>query len=222
MVRDPVPRLAVLLPLAVAACVSSHRAPFANADYPGTLQAPSALPDDVVWQQRVTAAWGMARGERNERGFDAAVQKRGDNLTVLGISPLGNVGFTFVLRDGSNEVSVDNTSGEDLPFPPRFVLLDVQRTFWPWLGAPLANGTRRAAAGDETVAETWQDGRLVERTFTRNDGQPAGAITITYDWTGVDDRARLAPRRALLRNDWFGYELSVDTHAETKLAAEPR
>lgn len=226
MVRDPVHR-PIALPLlalaaAVAGCASTRRDPFANADYPGTLQAPSALTNDVVWQQRVTAAWGIARGERHERGFDAAVQKKGSTLTVLGISPLGNVGFTFVLRDGAPDAEVKNTSGEELPFPPRFVLLDVQRTFWPWLGAPPVSGNRLGTVGDEQVAETWRDGRLVERTFTRRDGKPAGAITITYDWNGVDDPSRLAPRRTVLHNGWFDYELTVDTHAETRLPNEPR
>ena len=208
------PALAVLL--AAAACVS--RTPFADTDYPGTLLPAGSLPHDLVWQQRVTAAWGLMRGDpehRGERGFDAAIQKQGDVLTVVGLSPLGSVGFTLKLDNTT--LSVRNDSGEDLPFPARFVLLDVQRTFYPWLGAPLKNGTRSGPVFDEDVTETWADGRLVERRFARRDGKPAGAITITYDWIGIDPTGH-GPRRAVLHNDWFDYRLTVDIHAETKLS----
>lgn len=200
---------------ALAGCAAHRGVPFADADYPGTLQPAAALPDDVLWQQRVTAAWGLTRGERGERGFDAAIQKQRDTLTVLGMSPMGSVGFALILRD--TLVEVRNDAGEELPFPARFVLLDVQRTFYPWLGAPLSHGNRLGKRDGEEIFETWRDGRLRQRTFRRLDGVPAGSITIHYEW--ADDDGRRAPRRTVLANEWFDYRLTIDTHAETKLDA---
>lgn len=205
-----------LLLLASAGCATHRGTPFADADYPGTLQPAAALTDDVLWQQRVTATWGITRGEGGERGFDAAIQKQGDVLTVLGLSPMGSLGFALILRDTAIEVR--NDSGEDLPFPARFVLLDVQRTFYPWLGRPLSHGNRIGKTSDEEIFETWDDGRLRKRTFRRLDGKPAGSITIHYHWSDGDADRRI-PRRTVLENEWFDYRLSIDTHAETKLPA---
>lgn len=204
-----------LLP-AFAACTTAPRTPFADTDYPGTLQPAGTLPADVVWQQRVTATWGLTRGNGGERGFDAAIQKQGDTLTVLGLSPMGSVGFALLLR--GTAVEVRNDSGEDLPFPARFVLLDVQRTFYPWLGEPITEGNRLGRVAGEEIFEKWRRGRLVERTFRRLDDQPAGTITVRYEW-GDTGAERTAPRRTVLHNAWFDYRLTVDTHGETLLPA---
>lgn len=195
----------------LAACAAPQRRTFTDADYPGTLLAPAALGVELVWQQRVTAHWG----DGEQRGFDAAIQRQGDTLTVIGLSPLGQPGFVVTLQDG--QVALTNQTDMEVPFPPRFVLLDVQRTFWPWLAGP-TGGEREAVVAGERVRERHVGGRLVERTFTRLDGQPAGTITVTYDWTDTGP-GRIAPKRATLANGWFGYRLVIDTHAETSLPA---
>ncbi len=202
----------LLLTGLLAACATPRGPVFADRDYPGTLLPATAFAVDLLWQQRITATWG----EQGQRGFDAAVQKDGDVLTVLGLSPVGAVGFAILLR--GTTVELQNQSGEELPFPPRFVLLDVQRTFYPWLAgpAPPADGERDGVVGDERVHEVFRGGRLHERRFTRLDAQPPGVITIRYDWTDTDP-TWLAPRRTVLENGWFGYRLLVDTHVETRL-----
>ena len=204
---------ALALSLALTAC-ATPRPTLDDADYPGLLQAPEALGVEVVWQQRVTAAWREGPdGALRERGFDAAVQRRDDTLTVLGLSPMGSVGFSIV--QGPDGIRVEQRGDERLGVPPRFVLLDVQRTFFPWLGEAAADGERAGRVADEEVRERWRDGRLVERTFARVDGEPAGEIAITYEWGRAD---WAAPTRAVLDNGWFGYRLTIDTHAETRLA----
>ena len=206
-------RTCVLLGL-LTACAAPPRPVFTDADYPGTLLPPSSLGAELVWQQRVTAHWGDAE----QRGFDAALQRRGDTLTVIGLSPLGQAGFVITLRDGV--VALTNQTDMEVPFPPRFVLLDVQRTFYPWLPAlppgEVADGQREAIVGGERVRERRVGGRLVERTFTRLDGKPVGTITVTYDWADTE-AGRLAPKQATLHNGWFGYRMVIDTHAETVL-----
>jgi hypothetical protein len=208
----------------LTACASPPRPPrLVDSDYPGQLQSPSVLRNDVLWQQHVSANWG--EGER--RGFDAAVQKQGDTLTVLVLSPIGPPALVATQRGGA--IDFHNELGEDFPFPPRFLLLDVQRAFFPWLpetsaasamdetgatGAPLADGERHGVVGEEQIAETIAAGRIVKRCFRRLDGKPAGAITIRYEWDRSD---WLGPSRAVLENGWFGYRLVIDTVAETPL-----
>lgn len=194
---------------ALAACSTPPPATFSVRDYPGHLLPPAALGRDVLLEQRVTAHWGQ--GE--QRGFDAVVQKQGDVLTVLGLSPLGSVGF--VIRMQGEQVELENHAGIDVPFPPRFVLLDVQRTFFPWLQEPPPrDGMREGLVGDERVAETWADGRLLERRFARLDGEPAGTIAIGYTY---GDPARQTPTRVALDNGWLGYRLTIETHTERGL-----
>lgn len=198
-------RLAWVAAGLAAACVAPPGPPpISPDDYPGELLPPAALGRDVLWQQRVTAQWGDAE----ERGFRAAVQVQGDVLTVVGLSPAGSVGFVIRLENGA--VDFENQTGEEVPIPPEFVLLDVQRVFFPWLGA----GAHRGRVGDEEIAEVWEDGRLRRRAFTRVDGEPAGTIVVEYQWERGDWRA---PSRAVLDNGWLGYRLTVETFAESLL-----
>jgi hypothetical protein len=202
---------ALALSIALSGCASRPGSPWREQDYPGELQHAAALATDVLWQQRVTATWG----EDGRRGFDAAIQKQGDVLTVLGLSPVGSAGFAMILRGAAIELR--NDTEQELPFPPRFILLDVQRTFYPWLpGPPPADGTRAGTIPGERVTETYRGGRLVERRFERLDAMPAGVITITYAWADVP-ADRLAPPQTVLENGWFGYRLEIETHAETRL-----
>lgn len=209
--------LACLTALATA-CVTQPVPPWQGREAPGVLRPAGALPFDVLWQQRVTAHWG----DGQQRGFDAAIQKQGDTLTVLGLSPTGGVGFA-ILEHGT-EVELKNQSDMAMPFPPRYVLMDVQRTFYPWLPEATAcdpgnPDSREAIVDGELVRETFRDGRLVERTFQRQNGDPAGVVRIRYDWT-AEDTGRLAPRHVELVSEWFGYRLTIDTHEEERLAAE--
>jgi hypothetical protein len=205
--------LMTMVLLAAAACSAVRRGPprFDEDDYPGTIRPAASLPVDVLWQQRVTASWG----ERGRRAFDAALQKRGDELVLVGLSPMGSPGF--VVRLDGLEISVHNPAGEELPFPPRFLLLDVQRTFYPWLAQGATereDGTYEGVVGGERVVEVVRDGRLVERRFTREDGRPEGVLAVRYEWAHDDWRG---PSRAVLDNGWFGYRLDIVTVDETAL-----
>jgi hypothetical protein len=119
-----------------------------------------------------------------------------------------------------SEITMRNDTGEELTFPPRFMLLDVQRIYFPWLvqdGELRADGTYEGVVSEEHVVEIVRDGRLVERRFARLDGQPPGSITVRYEWEQAD---WLGPSRAVLDNGWFGYQLAIATLAETRLAPE--
>ena len=167
------------------------------------------MPGDFLYQQRVTATWG--NGEK--RGFDAALQKRGDVLTLVGLTPMGTK--AFVVTQTGLVVTIDNQSGQELPFQPRYIMLDVHRVLFPWLeGEPPADGAREGDVGGEHVVETWHDGELVERCFVRLDHQPEGRLCVSYEgWAP----GMAAPARAVLENGWFGYQLEVETTAQERL-----
>ena len=116
-----------------------------------------------------------------------------------------------------DDVEVVNHIPDQMVVPPRFILLDVQRAFFPWC----AEDARAADADEvvtevdgEQVAERWDRGRLVERIFTRTSGAPEGTIRVSYEW-GRGDWA--LPERAVLDNGWFGYRLTIVTSSETRL-----
>ena len=200
----------------MASCYGTARQPLNTLDYPGTLQAPARLSVEAVWQQRVTAAWQAPGEERQERGFDAALQRSGNSLTVVGLSPMGSVGFS--IQQNATSIDVVNNMAEQMVIPPRFILLDVQRAFFPWCDTPLQDRERSEQKNNELITEVWHNGKLAKRTFTRLDQQPKGTITITYEW----DKPNWAlPTRTILDNAWFGYELTIVTHSETRIEATP-
>ncbi len=208
-------RVAVLLVALAGAChpqpadpptksTSPHRG-----EYPGTLREPDALGPDVQWRQRVTAQWGEGRKE----SFEAVLSKADAELLLVGLSLMGQPGF--VLRWNGEEIGFENRSPRELPFPPRYIVLDVQRTFFPWIdGDAPRDGERSERIDGEIVHEQWSNGRLRKRTFEREDGVPAGVIAIAYD--GWDPGAD-APRRAVLDNGWFGYRLVIETVDQQRL-----
>jgi len=122
-----------------------------------------------------------------------------------------------VLKGG--KLDVTDEMPEPLPFPPRFVLLDVQRALFPWLpegAGPLADGVHAADVDGEHVAETWSGGRLLERRFERLDHTPPGEIVVRYEGGRVPGEM---PPPITLENGWFGYRLEVESLTEQTLDA---
>ncbi len=179
--------------------------------YPGTLLAPAKLGPDVQWEQRVTAQWG----EGKRRSFDAVLSKVGDELLILGLGPMKVPGFVVRLHEGEVDITVDKRMPESLPFAPRYIVLDVQRVFFPWIpGGPPRDGERHHLGDGERVTERWAGGRLIERRFTRADARPPGEIVVRYEgWHDGQD----APARAVLDNGWFGYTLTIETLVQQRL-----
>lgn len=166
-------------------------------DYPGSLRAPAAAGADFMYRQRVTAQW-----KDLERGFDAVLQKQGDRMQLIGLTPMNTP--AFVITHDPTGLEFENRTKQLLPFPPRFILLDVQRVFFPW----------PATLDGERIEEDRADGHLVERRFRRADGKPPGVIRIRYE--GWEAGAN-APRRAVLDNGWFGYRLIIETFEQRRL-----
>jgi hypothetical protein len=178
-------------------------------EYPGTLRPPDAMGPDIQWRQRVTAEWPQGK-----ESFEAVLSKADAELLLVGLSPMGQPGFVLRHAEGQH-IEFENRSQRELPFPPRYIVLDVQRAFFPWIpGEPPADGERSHRVDGERVHERWADGRLQQRRFEREDGRPAGAIEIHYE--GWEEGAD-APRRAVLDNGWFGYRLTIETVDQQRL-----
>jgi hypothetical protein len=109
------------------------------------------------------------------------------------------------------DVSFQSFVPQSLPFPPKYILIDVQRVFFAWAEPPWsADGERTAAREGEIEAEQWVGGRLRRRTFRRADGQPPGEIAIDYGVEGMSvDGA--PPARVTFANGWYGYRLEIVT-----------
>ena len=190
----------VLLPL--TAC-SPRTAPSpggtgqaASTDYPGVLHPPNELSPDFVVEQHVE----LAKDDRHG-AFDGVLQKRGDELVIVGLGPMGT--RAFVLRQEGVEARFEQTMGPALPFPPRNVLVDVHRAFFK----RLPPGIERGELDGEDVTEVWKDGSLVERRYVRPAFRP-GAVRVFYGEGCTRDRCE--PKTVRIVNEWFGYEIRID------------
>lgn len=196
---------ALALLFALGACVAPS--PPRSVD-PGALVATQDIRGDFLIRQHLRFRFGDEEG-----AFEAVVQKRCDELTIMGLTPFGLPAFAIHQR--GLEVRVESHLPGDWPFPPRYVLLDVHRTYFvPFAELAPAGGVREIRRGAETLVERWDSGRLVERSFHSTSGDPPGRVVVTYP--GGATRAR-TPRRTHLQNERYGYELDVTTVSRSEL-----
>lgn len=201
---------ALTLTLMLLACTARRPPAMPASAHAGTLVSTDAIPGAFLMRQRVEA-----HHPGREVSFDAVLQKQGDTLTLLGLTPFGT--RAFVLQQRGTEVSFTSHMPGELPFPPRYMLLDIHRTFFIGLGdAPAADGERRGLRDGEEIREVWRAGRLMEKHFRRIDGDPAGTLDVRYEG-GM--RGREPPRTIEFRNGWFGYALTITTLAYQTLPA---
>lgn len=199
----------MILCVALCACATARTSPRAARTDPGVLVDPLTVPGGFMMRQRVT----VTLPERELR-FDAVLQKRGAELTLLGLTPFGT--RAFVIQQRGLEVTFTPTLPMELPFPARYMMLDIQRVFLRALGAPPAeDGERSVTRAGETIREMWRGGRLLRRVYTRTAGGPPGEVVVDY---GAGMLGRAAPRVVRYRNEWMGYSLTITTLAQQALA----
>lgn len=177
-------------------------------DYPGTLVSPATVPGNFLARQEVRGRHGETRIR-----FNSVLQKLGDRLTLVGLTPFGS--RAFLLEQQGTATMFTTYFNRVLPFPDRYILLDIHRALFIGVGpGPLDDGEHVAHRDGEEIRELWKDGRLLERTFRRESGQPPGLITIGYEgWK----RFGFPPRRLTLQNEWFDYELVITTQSVESL-----
>jgi len=198
--------LAVLC--AAAGCAHGGAAPAANqaanqaipAPTAAELPPPDAIPGEFAVRQKLTASSPHGGGS-----FEAVLQKTPGTLTLVGLTPYGSRAFLLVQTKG--DVQFTKYVPRDTPFPPTFMLLDIHRVLDQWLGPPLPAGERSGQVGDETIHETWRDGKLIERTLVSTKSRPPGTISISYADYGASGPAT----HITLQNARLGYRIVIET-----------
>lgn len=151
-------------------------------------------------------------GEREIHG-QVVLQKRGAELTLIGMTPFGSK--AFVILQDANGVRSQTIMAGALPFPPEFMLLDVHRALFMGLSeGPGADGERRGKREGEAIVETWQGGKLMRRTYRRLDRRPKGLISIEYVGGMAGERP---PAKIVVDNGWFGYRVEISTISWQKI-----
>jgi hypothetical protein len=179
----------------------------APSEYPGVLRDPKALPYDFLVRQSLTIRTHRD-GKPVVAELDAVVQKQGDTLLIVGFGPMNVKAFTLTQRAG--RIELVQLMGPELPFSPRNVIVDVHRVFFMRLPPPTEAGYTGVIRGEldgETVEETWRDGQLRGSVFTRPGSKLRGAIRVQLG-PGCDP-VHCEPDSATLRNEWFGYVLTI-------------
>jgi hypothetical protein len=171
--------------------------------YPGVLVPAQALAGRGDFLARQTLVG--RQGEREIHG-EVVVQKRGEALTLIGMTPFGSKGFV-IQQDASGVKSQEVLAGA-LPFPAEFMLLDVHRALFMGLPEGTGDGLRKGEREGERITELWQGGKLQRRTFVRRDRRPRGEITIEYVGGMTGERP---PARIVFTNGWFGYTVEINT-----------
>ncbi len=110
---------------------------------------------DFLLRQRL-----RVRGDGVDVGFELVTQKKGAELTMVGLTSFG--AKAFALTQKGTDVRVDSFMGPAWPVPPRNVLRDLNRMmFLAVPGGPFPNGTVEAALGGTRITEQWRDGELL-------------------------------------------------------------
>jgi hypothetical protein len=196
---------ALALCAVLTACAAARPAPSRPQD-PGALEDPARFEGGFMMRQRVE----VTLPTRTLR-FEAVLQKQGGALTLVGLTPFGT--RAFVLEQRGVEVTFTPTLPMELPFPARYMMIDIQRVFLRAAGhGAAADGAREATVAGERVREVWQGGRLLRREFSRGD-DPGGAEA---DYEG-GMLGHAAPRVVRYRNRWGGYALTITTLAQQAL-----
>jgi hypothetical protein len=182
-----------------------------DAGYPGVLVPTDRIEGAFMARQKV-----VARHAGRTSSFEAVLQYHDGTLTLVGLTPFGT--RAYVLQQRGTEVVFDVSAPQTLeamPFPPRYVLLDIHRTFFMEIpGAPLSDGEHRTEREGELITERWESGRLRERSFRRLSGPPEGEIRVLY---GAGMVAGEIPRTIEFRNGWYGYHLTIETVSYQRL-----
>lgn len=207
--------LLVVAPL-LTACGGSPAATVTNEEgpgYPTHIEAPSAFEGEWVIEQEVSIQ--HAEGENS---FHAVLQKRGNQIVMMGLGPGG--GRAFLLTQEGVEFEWETFLPIELPFPPEYMLYDVHRTWLQPNRLPADGGTvADFERDDERIREHWSNGRLLERSFERLDGRPPGTLVVRYPGGLSPDAPRAAapPDVVIFENRWHGYTATIRTLQYTPL-----
>jgi len=146
-----------------------------------------------------------AEHPRGAVSFEAALQASCGKLTVIAFAPFG--AKAFVLRQSGATVDFESFLDQELPFPPRYILYDINRIFfYPEAPSAPRDGDRSREYRGESIRERWRASRLVERRFRSSPRDSEDQLIIRYQ--GELPGSGL-PRKVELENYRYGYRLSI-------------
>ena len=157
----------VLLMLSAAlltGCRTTSFWPRAIPECPGALRPPAEIPGDVRLELSM-----RVRAESVDTALRLALEKRGDEITLIGLNALGAVVFSAI-QTGAG-VEIDALPAAVLEVPPKNVLRDLHRAFFIGIAPPPRDGEYREVRGDTRITERRHQGwyRVQMRiNFVRN------------------------------------------------------
>ena len=101
----------------------------------------------------------------------------------------------------ADRVSAVNHIPEQMVIPPRFILLDVQRAFFPWSDEAISDGDGEVVTVGAESASPNVCRRPTRRALLRADvGEPAGVVHIDYEWSDAAGPCRSGGPQPLVRH----------------------
>jgi hypothetical protein len=162
--------------LAAAGCLHAPRGPAIPA-CPGALRPTGEIPGDLRLRLHM-----RLQARDLDTSLELAVEKRGDELVVVGLDPFGVKNFSIVQRGVA--VKVDALPPAVLPTAPENVLRDLHRVrFLALAPPPGGEGEVQGSFDGARVTEQWQGGRLAWRRFAG----AAGDVRVEF----ADDHVRI-------------------------------
>jgi hypothetical protein len=151
-------------------------------DCPGALASTESMTGDFLLQQSV-----RVRSGNSAWSLRLVSQLRGGELRLVGLDPLGVELFTLLQQGG--EVDVDALPSPLLEIPPENLLRDLHRIRFLRLAEPDSDGVRHAIRGDIEIVETWEAGRLAQRSFSSATRDRQRLAKVAFSVTGDAERA---------------------------------
>ena len=170
--------------------------PAALPDCPGELVATEELPGEFLWRESV-----RVRGPGVDAALELAVQRRGQELALVGLSPLGARLFSVTQRGLTT--AVDAPVARALEGPPLNLLRDLHRVRFLSAGEPPpGQETSTRVVGETRIQEEWRDGRLVLRRLESAGARGGEVVELRFE----PGTAGAGNPRVELHNRACGYE----------------
>lgn len=170
------------------------------------IEKPELLVDTTELGGDFTARQSVEATFRDRKAiFQAIVQKTGERLVIVALTPQGQ--RAFVLEQRGRTVSFEKSPGAELPFSPWHILVDIHRGIFRGGGpSPKArpDGKHSVAHVLEPMTDTWSGGALTRRVISAHGTERA--IIIDY---ATPSSGPLYRRPLTYRNHRVGYTLKI-------------
>ncbi len=193
------PSYILLLLSCLAAATGCGGASHPHSRHQVSLPPVAGLGGDFVWRQRI-----VARHAKGDMSFGSVLEKRGNHLTLLGLTPFGT--RAFLLEQDGARFHFRTFMPQRLPFPPEYILTDVHRVFH--LSASEPQGWHCRLHTKVRTCDYWHGSRLLKRALFHNTSPKRAFVTISYGEGYVSHRP---PRHITLVNHEYGYSLDITT-----------